>query len=276
MAPSPSAPTAAGPAGDTLSHVISHGSGNRAAVFLHGVGLSAASFRPLIEVLGAEGRAVAIPLPGYDGAPMFEPYTMAGLAIRLGQILDGLGIARADLVGHSHGGMLALEFAAGRPERVGSLTLVATTPVFGSKDGGFEEQFLAERFGPLDAGKTLAEIAPAMVRGAMSPNADPKATAAAVAANGEILEAAYRASVRSLIGFDRRHDLKAIGVPTLCVAGAEDKLAPPRSMERMAQAIPGARFEVFAGAGHLPYVERPAEFAKLLHGFLSEARAAPH
>jgi 3-oxoadipate enol-lactonase len=257
--------------------VIARGGGTRAAVFLHGVGLSAASFRPLVETLGAQGRAVAVPLPGYDGSPMFEPYTLKGLAVRLGHILDGLGIAQADLVGHSLGGMLALEFVASRPERVASLTLVATTPVFGSKDGRFEEQFLADRFGPLDAGKTLAEIAPAMVRAAMGADADPQAVAQAAAANGEILEAAYRASVRSLIGFDRRDDLKAIAAPTLCIAGSQDKLAPPRSMERMAQAIPGARFEVMEGAGHLPYLERPAEFTALLQGFLSGLHgAAPH
>ena len=263
-----------GQTGDTLSHVIAQGSGMRAAVCLHGVGLSAATFRPLVETLGAGSRAVAVPLPGYDGAPMFEPYTMAGLAMRLGQILDGLGIVTADLVGHSHGGMLALEFAASRPERVASLTLMATTPVFGSKDGKFEEQFLAEHFGPLDAGKSLAEIAPAMVRGAMSAGADPKVAADAAAMNGEILEAAYRASVRSLIGFDRRPALPQIGVPTLCVAGAEDRLAPPRSMERMAQAIPGARYEVIEGAGHLPYLEKSSAFAALLQAFLAEARSA--
>ncbi|MFI5014002.1 MAG: alpha/beta fold hydrolase [Hyphomicrobiales bacterium] len=263
---------ASGPlAGDGFAGVIARGAGSRAVVFLHGVGLSATTFRPLVEALGENRRAVALPLPGYDGSAMIEPYTMASVAARLADSLDALGIETADLVGHSLGGMLALEFACSQPARLASLTLVATTPVFGSKDGSFEEQFLAERFGPLDAGRTLAEIAPTMVEAVVGQDAAPEAVAAAIIAQGATLEAAYRASVRCLIGFDRRADLAGIGVPTLCVAGAEDKLAPTRSMERMAQAIPGGKLVVVAGAGHLPYLERPAEFAEALGAFLADA-----
>jgi len=256
--------------GDRFAGVIARGTGPRAVVFLHGVGLSATTFRPLVEALGEKRRAVALPLPGYDGSAMIEPYTMAGVALRLAGTLDCLGIETADLVGHSLGGMLALEFAARMPARVASLALVATTPVFGSKDGSFEEQFLAERFGPLDAGRTLAEIAPMMVEAAVGHDAAPEAVAAAIIAQGATLEAAYRASVRCLIGFDRRADLAGIGVPVICIAGAQDKLAPPRSMERMAQAMLRAKLVVVAGAGHLPYLERPAEFAQALGAFLAE------
>ena len=82
---------------------------------------------------------------------------------------------------------------------------------------------------------------------------------------------AYRASVKSLIGFDRREELTHIGVPAICIAGEKDRLAPPRSMERMASAIPGGEFAMIEGAGHLLYLERPKEFRELLVPFLDEA-----
>ena len=255
---------------EALPCVISRGAGKRAVVFLHGVGLSASTFAPLVEAVGETRRAVAVPLPGYDGAPMIEPYTMLSLSLRLGHVLDGLGVETIDFVGHSLGGMLALEFFARQPQRVASFAFVATTPVFGSKDGRFEEAFLADRLGALDAGKSMQDIAAQLMKGALGDSPDPAGVEAAIASQAAVPEAAYRASVKSLIGFDRREELTHIGVPAICIAGETDKLAPPRSMERMAQAIPGGEFAVIAGAGHLVYLERPSEFRAVLTRFLDE------
>jgi pimeloyl-ACP methyl ester carboxylesterase len=58
-------------------------------------------------------------------------------------------------------------------------------------------------------------------------------------------------------------------VPTLLIAGELDQAAPLRTMQRMAEAIPGARLEVIPGAGHLVHLERPAAFRAALLPFLS-------
>jgi 3-oxoadipate enol-lactonase len=63
---------------------------------------------------------------------------------------------------------------------------------------------------------------------------------------------------------------RALRLPTLALAGAEDGSTPPDLVAATAALIPGARFETLAGAGHLPCVERPAETAALITGFLRE------
>jgi pimeloyl-ACP methyl ester carboxylesterase len=58
------------------------------------------------------------------------------------------------------------------------------------------------------------------------------------------------------------------GIPTLVAVGAHDRITPPDRAEAMADAIPDARYEVIAGAGHVPPLERPAEITALLADFL--------
>jgi pimeloyl-ACP methyl ester carboxylesterase len=83
-------------------------------------------------------------------------------------------------------------------------------------------------------------------------------------------EAVYRETVRCLTTFDRRAELSRIAVPTLLIAAERDRAAPPRTMQRMAEAIPGARLAVLAGAGHMAHLERPAAFKAALLPFLEE------
>jgi 3-oxoadipate enol-lactonase len=65
--------------------------------------------------------------------------------------------------------------------------------------------------------------------------------------------------------------LPALGaVPVLVAVGEHDRITPPEVVEAMAGAIPGARFEIVLGAGHLPPVERPAETTALLADFLQQ------
>ena len=81
-------------------------------------------------------------------------------------------------------------------------------------------------------------------------------------------EAGYRAAVHCLTGFDQDAALSEIRAPTLLIAGEKDPVAPPRVMQRMADAIPDARFEVLEGSGHLAHMERPSAVNRLLGDFL--------
>jgi 3-oxoadipate enol-lactonase len=81
-------------------------------------------------------------------------------------------------------------------------------------------------------------------------------------------EQTYRQVLAAIVAFDRRGDLPAIGVPTLCLAGAHDRTAPPEVMRRMAGHIPGAEFVELSGAGHIANVEQPQAFGDAVVGFL--------
>jgi 3-oxoadipate enol-lactonase len=239
-------------------------------VFLHGVGGGADGFAPQLAHFGTSRRAIAWDMPGYGGSAPLAEMSFPALAAALVGLLDRLGIARADLVGHSMGGMVALEMLVAHAARCRSLTLVATSPVFGSADGSFQRAFLAQRLGPLDQGRTMPELAPVLVADMVGDQPDADGVARATAAMARVSPETYRASLTCLTTFDRRALLAGIGVPTFVVAGSRDRAAPPGGMERMAARIPGARYACIEGSGHLIPFERPAEFNALLDRFLDD------
>jgi 3-oxoadipate enol-lactonase len=253
-------------------HHIERGAGP-AVIFLHGIGGDAESWRPELEALAGHYRAIAWDMPGYGASPALAEMTFIALAEALKDLLDMLEIGRAHLVGHSIGGMVAQEFAAAFPQRVASLVLYATSPAFGKPDGDWQREFLEARLAPLDSGKSMAELAPGIIKGLIGTNPDAQGVARATAAMSRVPEDAYRAAMQCLVGFDRRAALQELAVPVLVLAGAEDDNAPARMMERMAARIPGARFEIVAGAGHIAHFERPEAFRAAVAGFLDTVAA---
>ena len=82
----------------------------------------------------------------------------------------------------------------------------------------------------------------------------------------------YIKTVEATTFYDRVADLPNIKVPVLLVYGGADKLTPPKIGERMQQEIPDARLEVIEDAGHLPNIEQPEEFNRLVLEFLAQHR----
>lgn len=234
-------------------------------VLLHGIG--GAAWGPTLPAL-APAPVLDWPLPGYGGTPLPAETSFAGWAQALRDALDAAGIPRADILGHSIGGMLAQEFALAFPERVRGLVLYGTTPAFGGRDPGFAEAFLRDRLAPLDQGRDMAGLAAETMPAMLGPDAPPEAAPAAIAAMAAVPEDAYRATVRCLTTFNRRDDTARIAAPTLLLAGEKDPLAPPRTMERMRDAIRGSRLVVLPGAGHLAHLEYPAAFNAAVRDFL--------
>jgi pimeloyl-ACP methyl ester carboxylesterase len=231
-------------------------------VLLHGIG--GPSWGDLLP------DAMHWPMPGFSGTPALPEMTFAALADALLESLDVNVVRQAVLVGHSMGGMLAQEFCARFPHRVSKLVLYATTPAFGGRDPAFAEAFLKARLGPLEGGRSMAEAAPEMLDGMFEPGADPEALPRAIAATAAVPAEVYRETLRCLTTFDRRADLPKIAVPTLLIAGERDQAAPLKTMQRMAETIPGSRLVVIPGAGHMVHLERPAEFRAALLPFLAE------
>ncbi len=236
-------------------------------LLLHGIGGRAALWAPSVAAL-APRPVIAMDMPGYDGTrPALASF--AELADAAVALLDAEGAAQADVVGHSLGGMIALEIALRHPTRVRRLVIVASSPAFGSRDPAFRESFLTARLKPLDEGIGMAGVAAALVPAMLGPAAAPEAATAAMEAMASVDEAAYRATLAVLTGFDRRADLPRVTQPALLIAGEADQTAPPRGMARMTEAMPHARIIVIPGAGHLLPLEAPDAFHAALHDFLS-------
>jgi pimeloyl-ACP methyl ester carboxylesterase len=241
-------------------------------VFIHGIGGSARIWAGQMQSFAAGGFVpVAVDLPGYGERPPVEALDFEGLAGDVEAAIAERGLERPALVGHSMGGMVAQAMLRRRPEGYSAAALACTSPAFGNADGEFQKAFVADRIGPLDAGKTMADLAPGLVARMVGPAAEPAGRAYAIEVMSAVPPATYRAAVRCLVTFDERAGLAGIRVPVLCLAGEADKTAPAKVMERMAARIPGARFVSLPGAGHLPNLETPAAFDAAILDFLRQA-----
>ena len=245
------------------------GSGARTVLFLHGIGGNRDSFAEELPRLGKTWRALAWDMPGYGASPAIAPLTFEALAQAVVAVLDVERAEKAVLVGHSLGGMIAQETAARFPQRVAGLVLFATSAAFGGKDDSFKTAFLAERLAPLDAGKTMAEIAGELTKGLFGPNSPEAARRRAIASMAAIPPAAYREALHCIVTFNRIDDLARIACPTLVLAAEHDRLAPPKTTERMAARIPGVRYRCIAAAGHLANFQQPAAFRAAFDDFLA-------
>ena len=236
-------------------------------VFLHGVGGSGEAWAPQARAFGEDYRVTSWTAPGYGGRPLPEDLSFAGLARHL---IEDLDAERFALVGHSFGGMVAQQVAKDFPERLACMVLSGTSPAFGNPDGDFQKRFIAERLEPLDAGKTMADLAPSIVESLVGDAPDAQGLEIARACMGAVPQETYRAVLELIVTFDLRDALTSITCPTLVLAGEKDTSAPAAMMERMAARIPGARFAVLPGAGHLANLEQPDAFNTQLADFLKE------
>lgn len=243
-------------------------------VFLHGIGSSARGWTPQIESFPAAGfRAVAVDLLGYGGRPPVDTMDFESLAADIEAVIALERLERPVLVGHSLGGMIAQTMLRRRPDGYRAAVLACTSPAFGNPAGDFQQKFVAERLAPLDAGRSMAEIAAEMVDRVMGANPDPAGRRLAIETITQTPARTYRAAVHCLVTFDERTSLANIRVPVLCLAGERDPNAPAAMMERMATKIPGARFACLPGAGHLPNLEMPRAFDAAIFDFLRHALA---
>ncbi len=242
----------------------------------------------LAPLLADRHRLVAWDRPGFGltERPMRDgradnPYTRASAA-RLGwALLDDLGVERAVLVGASAGGTNVLEMYAQQPERVRALVLLAPAitgdvgappplrPLLGTAP--------LRRVAPRLIERVAGEITHARVARSW---ADPsRATEDVVAAYATLMRAeGWSRGLWEVMTAeqppDMRRVLRSIRVPTLVVAGAQDRTIPPRWGRWVAGTVPGGRFTLLPDCGHVPHQERPAELAAILRPFLAEVTGA--
>lgn len=252
--------------------VTERGSG-RPIVLLHG-GAGPFSVAGFAEVLASsEAARVLTPVhPGFDGTPRpAELTSIRSLAVVYAQLLRDLELTDVCVIGNSIGGWIAAELAladsSAADPRVSSLVLVDAAGL--QVDAApMADYFSLTRDQVFD----LAYFDPDAFR--IAPATLSQERVAAMAANNAALLGYGGAEMadRSLLG-----RLPAIGIPTLIVWGAADRIVPPEHGRAYAAAIPGAQFRLITEAGHLPQLETPAALIAALHQFASghpESRTA--
>lgn len=232
-------------------------------VFLHGVGGGHHAWEDQVPYFGGLGYpSHAWDQPGYGKSAMVEPYDLEQVSAALARLIESLGGEPVVLIGHSMGGFVAQETYVRHPKLVKAMALCFTSPAFAGGSSDFTRQFLAARIGPLDEGRSMAEIAAKLIPTMGSHSKLAEQIMAGVPPD------TYRKAVQLLTTFDRRKALGDIKVPTLLVAGSADKVAPPSVMEKMAGKIPGAEYVLMPDCGHLGPMDRPDAFNAILLEFL--------
>lgn len=226
------------------------------ALFLHGLGGSRTSWDDQLLALGRLRRCIAWDMPGY-GASAGTVTSLEQVADAAAALLDTLGADRADVVGLSLGGMVAQHLAIRHPGRIRTLALLDTSPAFGLDGTTTAEGWLHDRLAPLDAGRSVADIADRVITAIAGPHCPAPALAQAIASMRRIPDAGLRAACHALVRHDVRELLGSIGAPTLVLVGELDEETPPTYAKHIASAVPGASLDVIPGAGHLVNAECP-------------------
>ena len=201
-------------------------------------------------------RMIRYDLRGHGGSEVVPgPCTVADLAGDVLALLDSLGVDRFSYAGVSIGGAIGLELALRVPERLERLAVLASAARFANAESYAEraQQVRAEGTDFLVPSRTglwfTAEFA----------ERDPAEAQRLVAMLRSTPAEGYAACCDAIAEFDVRDRIGEIAAPTLVLAGAEDPATTPELMRELAEGIPGARFVVVPGAGHLPNATHPAE-----------------
>ena len=260
-------------AGITFAYEDTGGSAP-AVVFAHGLGGSSNSWLAQLEECRHRGwRGIA-----YDqrGAGRTEkppgPYSVEGWAEDLAALLDGLGLQRAALVGHSVGCMVAERAALSLGERVWALALCGGARSWPPEAApAFEQRARLARDGRMD------EIAEGVSATGLSERArreDPRLLGLVreMIAGGDpggYAESALATGRGSMTG------LEQLRCPTLAFCGAEDPVTPPAAASEIAAAAPRSESAQIEGAAHWGMLEKPAAFGEVLFGFLERHAPSP-
>lgn len=250
-----------------LDHEVAGPADGPVVVLAHSIGTSRLVWRDVAGELTAAGaRVVRYDHRGHGQSPAPEgPYTLGELAADLVELLDTLDVARAAVAGVSLGGMVAMRAALDAPDRIGPLALCCTSPHLPPPSLWEDRARIARDTGMAELVKPIVArwFAPSFEE--REPDAYTKVRMALAATPAE----GYAATALAIAEMDLREELGRIASPTLVIGGADDVATPPAEhAAAIADAIPDARLEVVADAGHLAPYERPAEVAALLRDHL--------
>jgi 3-oxoadipate enol-lactonase len=241
--------------------------GSPAVVFTGSLGTDLTMWQPQTAALGPHFCTLRYDIRGHGRSPVPPgPYSMDDLGSDLLALLDRLGIERPSLCGLSIGGMISMWVAAHAPERVNRLVLCCTSALLGPRESWLERAATVRAGGVEAVADAVLErwFTPTFTQA--HPEVIERMRAQLVATPRE----GYAGCCEAIAAMDLTPELPSIRAPTLVISAAQDPATPPEHGRRIAELIPGARFELVEGAAHIANVEQADVITALIDGFLTE------
>lgn len=239
-----------------LHHTVA-GAAGPAVLLGPSLGTTGELWGDLVADLSRDHRVVSLDLRGHGASPVPPgPYTMEELAADVVATADELGLDRFAYVGLSIGGAVGQVLGLDHADRLSSLVLCCTAPVFGDAGTWTDRAAQVRRDGlePLVESTTERWFTPAYRA------AQPDRVAWVMDMFRATPTEGYAGCCEALARYDVTERLGQLSVPTRVVAGAEDPGTPPDVGRRIADAVPDADLVVLDDAAHIANVAVPAAF----------------
>jgi 3-oxoadipate enol-lactonase len=236
-------------------------------VFGNSLGTDLRVWDALLPRLPAGLRIVRYDMRGHGLSDAPEgAYFLGDLVADAAGLIDQVVGGPVVFVGLSIGGVVAQGLAAERPDLVRAVVLSNTAAKIGT------EAMWADRIAEVRAGGIAALEASILERWFSrrfrTEGADELAGWRHMLTRTPV--AGYVGCCAAIAQSDLRESTARLRLPTLAIAGSEDGSTPPDLVRETAESIPGARFELIRGVGHLPCVEAPEAVAAAIPGFLKD------
>ncbi|MFO1413021.1 MAG: alpha/beta hydrolase [Burkholderiales bacterium] len=239
-------------------------------LLIAGLAADQAFWLPSLPALSAARQVILLDNRGSGRTtPLDAPTGMAEMAADAAALLAHLDLGRADVVGHSMGGMIAQELALRAPAQVDRVVLAATAPVVDARNNALFASW-ASLFPQIDRAAWFRNLYFWVLSARFF--ADPKTVAGllqlATSYPYQQTPLALTRQVEAIAQFDVTARLSSLAARTLVLAGTEDLLFPVAQSAAFAKSIPHATFVAVEGAAHSFPAEIPQVFTQEVLKFL--------
>jgi pimeloyl-ACP methyl ester carboxylesterase len=242
-------------------------------LLLTGLGSKRLAWYNQLPEFGRQYRTIALDYRDVgDSDPSPQTYSIRDQADDVAKFLEVLGIERTFVVGISMGGFISLEFTLNYPQLVEKLVLVSTS------GGGLTHVPASPRIwgvmlrrGQGEVGEMARVVySQIMAPGFAASHPEVMDTIIKIARYRPMSREVYARQFRACLTHNAAGRLNQIAIPTLVIHGDKDPLVPLPNGRRLANKINGAKFIIYPDVGHIPIIERKAEFNRDVLNFLKD------
>ena len=261
------------PDGETLAYIDMGKRDGRPVVLIHGYTDNARDWVPLIPYLSKNYRLLLVDIRGHGQSSKPECcYSRLDFAYDIKLLMDGLGVPKADIVGHSLGSIIAQTFAEYWPEKTNRVVLIASTGGWPPRVPRKAPQFdFASEIRKLK--EPIEPDSPFMIAWWDSPPpVDPDFIRRQRKDAAGIPLRVWLAVLDQGLPTDAYADLQGtlprLKAPTLLIWGSKDPIMEEPVRKSLQEGLPAAQVKIFAGLGHNPFWEDPRSVGDRINEFL--------